>query len=178
LLQPETLAKVLDNAYDVKKKNLAYRRCTMWAIEEGIQRLKSSGGKITAQRIAILKLLAGRKDHPSADVICNELRQFFPTISYATIYGTAQLLADLGLINILTIDDKRILFDPETTFHAHFRCTNCGAIIDVPFDTGNMGAFFPHLHHKVENSQVYLYGTCEHCLLGDTTQKGAHLSIH
>jgi hypothetical protein len=25
---------------------------------------------------------------------------------------------------------------------------------------------------------VYLYGTCEQCLLGDTAQKGTHLSIH
>ena len=70
----------------------------MWTVSEGINVLRGRGAKITAQRIAILKQLEGRTDHPSADILYKELSVDYPTMSVATVYSTAQLLADAGLI--------------------------------------------------------------------------------
>ncbi len=84
----------------------------MWTIEEGIERIKNQGLKITSQRIAILKLLKDRKDHPSAEKIFREMKRSYPTISFATIYSTAQILQEAGLLQILTIDEHRVFFDP------------------------------------------------------------------
>ncbi|KUK61782.1 MAG: Ferric uptake regulator, Fur family [Synergistales bacterium 57_84] len=90
----------------------------MWTIEDGIERIRSRGLKITSQRIAILKLLKGRKDHPSAEKIFREMKKTYPTISFATIYSTAQILQDAGLLQILTIDEHRVFFDPNPHPHA------------------------------------------------------------
>ena len=61
----------------------------MWTIEEGIERLRERGAKVTAQRIAMLRQLERRCDHPSAEVLYRELKQDYPTLSIATIYNTA-----------------------------------------------------------------------------------------
>jgi Fur family peroxide stress response transcriptional regulator len=68
----------------------------MWTVNEGISVLREKGAKITAQRIAILRQLEGRTDHPSADTLYKELSVEYPTMSVATVYSTAQLLAEAG----------------------------------------------------------------------------------
>ena len=85
----------------------------MWTVDDGIAVLRERGAKITAQRIAILQKLEGRKDHPSAETLYRELSSEYATMSVATLYSTAQLLAEAGLIKILSIDDKRVYFDPD-----------------------------------------------------------------
>ena len=94
----------------------------MWTVDDGIAVLRERGAKITAQRIAILQKLEGRKDHPSAETLYRELSSEYATMSVATLYSTAQLLAEAGLIKILSIDDKRVYFDPTTETHGHFLC--------------------------------------------------------
>ena len=91
----------------------------MWTIEEATERIRRKGLKITSQRVGILKLLIGRKEHPSAEQVFREMKGTFPTISFATIYSTAQILQDAGLLQILTIDGQRVFFDPDPEPHAH-----------------------------------------------------------
>ncbi len=135
----------------------------MWTVEEGIARLREGGAKITSQRIAILRLLRGRTDHPSADQIYNELREDFPTISYATIYSTAQLLANSGLLQILSIDDKRVHFDPNYKPHGHFRCRACGALADFPIEKETLSSIIQVSQFNADNVQIFLYGLCDDC---------------
>lgn len=135
----------------------------MWTVEEGISRLREGGAKITSQRIAILRLLKGRMDHPSADQVYNELREDFPTISYATIYSTAQLLANSGLIQILSIDDKRVHFDPDPKPHGHFRCESCGALYDFPIDEEMLDRLRHGSSQQAHSVQIFAYGLCDDC---------------
>lgn len=137
---------------------------TVWTIEEGITRLRESGAKITSQRIAILKLLRGRTDHPSADQIYGELKADFPTISFATIYSTAQLLAASDLIQILSIDEKRVHFDPNPSPHAHFLCTDCGELMDVPIDADTRQRMEDLVSFRIESLQLFMYGVCQACM--------------
>ena len=104
----------------------------MWTVDDGIAVLRERGAKITAQRIAILQKLEGRKDHPSAETLYRELSSEYATMSVATLYSTAQLLAEAGLIKILSINDKRVYFDPTTETHGHFLCRKCGKLFDIP----------------------------------------------
>ncbi len=136
---------------------------TLWTLDEGISRLKESGTKITAQRIAILKRLEGRKDHPSAEQIYQELKRDFPTISFATIYSTALLLAEKKLIQILTVDDKRVNYDPDPEPHGHFRCTACGHIEDIPITESLVETLKMGQDSSVSSVQLYMYGLCPSC---------------
>lgn len=135
----------------------------MWTVEDGIERIRSRGLKITSQRIAILKLLEDRKDHPSAEKIFREMKETYPTISFATIYSTAQILQDAGLLQILTIDDRRVFFDPNPAPHAHFLCTRCGALEDVPLGKETLNKIKNSVPHSLDSVQVYCYGPCRDC---------------
>ena len=135
----------------------------MWTVEDGIERIRSRGLKITSQRIAILKLLENRKDHPSAEKIFREMKETYPTISFATIYSTAQILQDAGLLQILTIDDRRVFFDPNPAPHAHFLCTRCGALEDVPLGKETLNKIKNSVPHSLDSVQVYCYGPCRDC---------------
>lgn len=136
----------------------------MWTVEEGIDVLKESGAKITAQRIAILEQLMGRTDHPSADTLYRELLEKYPTMSVATLYSTVQRLSEAGLLKILSIDGKRVYFDPVTVSHGHFMCRKCGRLIDVPLsrEIFHLTADASAIAH-IERTEVFMYGVCRDC---------------
>ncbi|MDO5115800.1 MAG: Fur family transcriptional regulator [Synergistaceae bacterium] len=139
----------------------------MWTVEDGINVLRDKGAKITAQRIAILQKLEGRTDHPSADTLYRELSSEYSTMSVATLYSTAQLLAEAGLIKILSIDDKRVYFDPTTDTHGHFLCRSCGKLFDIPVDEADI--FKSAVTEReniaqIERTEIFFYGLCTDCL--------------
>lgn len=138
----------------------------MWTVNEGINVLRGRGAKITAQRIAILRQLEGRTDHPSADVLYKELAVDYPTMSVATVYSTAQLLAEAGLIKILSIDYKRVYFDPTTSTHGHFLCRDCGKLVDLEIEEEGLfksASTSQNSIAQIENAEVFLYGLCTDC---------------
>jgi Fur family peroxide stress response transcriptional regulator len=139
----------------------------MLNVAEGVRHLQESGAKITSQRIAIMKSLEGREDHPSAEKIFHELKSDYPTLSIATVYSTAQLLAQANMIRILSIDEKKVYFDPDTRPHAHFMCTRCKKIIDLRVDFEMLTSISPELGiDSIENTEVFHYGLCSGCAGG------------
>ena len=137
----------------------------MWSVAEGIDALKRNGAKITSQRVAILRHLEGRLDHPSADTLFRELSSEFSTMSVATLYSTAQLLSYAGLLKILSIDHKKISLDPNIEPHGHFFCKDCGKIYDIPFDNESVRdcAALNEDIAEVENTELFIYGLCKEC---------------
>ncbi|MCX7829157.1 MAG: transcriptional repressor [Thermanaerothrix sp.] len=136
----------------------------MWTVEEGIERLREAGGKITNQRIAILRAMEARTDHPSADTIFNEVREEYPSISIATIYGTLKMMAKADLVKVLSIDDKRVYFDPNVSSHGHFLCEGCGRLWDLQHINGDIRlTLTPHGGAQVTRFELFVYGLCEDC---------------
>jgi Fur family peroxide stress response transcriptional regulator len=136
----------------------------MLSVREGIRHLQKSGAKITSQRIAIMKSLEGREDHPSAEQIFLELKPDYPTLSIATVYSTTQLLAQASMLRILSIDEKKVYFDPDTHPHAHFMCTECKKIIDLDVDFEMLTHITPGIGiESIENTEVFHYGLCSEC---------------
>jgi Fur family peroxide stress response transcriptional regulator len=137
----------------------------MLTLEKGVKFLQEYGAKITSQRVAIIKSLENRMDHPSAEQIFLELKPYNPTLSIATVYSTAQLLAKASAIRILSIDDKKVYFDPNTTPHGHFMCRKCKRIVDVPVDFERIGdvSGVPDIS-SVTGAEVFLYGICVNCM--------------
>lgn len=136
----------------------------MFDIESGKCALRDHGAKITMQRLAIMHALVDRTDHPSADTIYCELKPRFPKLSIATLYSTLRLLASASLIRVLTIDDKRLFFDPDTSPHGHFMCTSCKKLFDVPVDFDGICA--PDSMRQISSitsGELFLYGTCAQC---------------
>lgn len=138
----------------------------LWTVNDGITILREHGAKITAQRIAILKNLEGRTDHPSADMIYKDLAPEYPTMSVATVYSTAQLLAEAGLVKIISIDDKRVYLDPNTSTHGHFQCKQCGRVLDFSVNEKKLlgAAVSAEEIARVDSTEVFFYGVCNNCV--------------
>jgi len=54
-----------------------------------------------------------------------------PKISLGTVYRNLSVLKDEGIVREIYGSDRRAHYDAVTTQHAHFICSECGAIGDV-----------------------------------------------
>ncbi len=121
--------------------------------------------KHSKQRESIKEFLATRKDHPSADVVYTNVRQFFPNISLGTVYRNLTLLADIGEIARVRVGDGVDHFDYDTSPHYHFICKECGNVIDLDMPvTEQMAAIArENFDGKIEGQMTYFYGRCSNC---------------
>jgi Fur family ferric uptake transcriptional regulator/Fur family peroxide stress response transcriptional regulator len=119
--------------------------------------------KPSVQRIAIMQYLMENKTHPTIDQIFNDLLPSMPTLSKTTVYNTLKLLSDKKAVVSLTIDEKNLRFDGDTSSHAHFKCKLCGAIFDVPIKEKEIPVFCGSNDLISEETQVYFLGTCREC---------------
>lgn len=94
--------------------------------------LRSAGLKVTPQRLAIVREVAGDESHPSAQELFERLRRTSPTMSFATVYNTLSALCEAGLGEQLSLAPGSARFDPNTHPHDHIVCDACGAVRDVP----------------------------------------------
>ena len=123
--------------------------------------------KYSRQREAIKEFLATRKDHPTADVVYQNIREIYPHISLGTVYRNLTLLSDIGEILRLHLSDGVDHFDADTSLHSHFICKDCGSVIDLEMDSidhinASAGRNFPG---QIDGNVTYFYGTCKDCLL-------------
>ena len=96
--------------------------------------------RLTPQRLAICRLLAGTDEHPTAQAIHEQLRAEYPSLSLATVYNTLETLVNLA-------------------------CTRCHRVIDLPslhvraLDhevAANSG-------YEIMGARVMYYGLCPDC---------------
>ena len=94
--------------------------------------VRSSGLKLTPQRMAIVRELAADPTHPTAQELYERLRLSMPTMSFATVYNTLDALAAAGLCAALSLAPGPARFDPNMAAHHHAVCDRCGLVRDVP----------------------------------------------
>ena len=86
--------------------------------------------KYSRQRESIKEFLMTRKDHPTADVVYENVRKIYPNISLGTVYRNLSLLSELGEIQKLSNFGGADHFDGCVTPHCHFMCKKCGQVLD------------------------------------------------
>lgn len=101
------------------------------AADAMLAELRRAGLKLTPQRMAIVRELAGDGTHPTAQELFERLEPAFPTMSFATVYNTLDALARIGLVGSLRLGSA-VRFDPNTAPHHHAVCDACGAVVDLP----------------------------------------------
>ncbi|MFB6290135.1 MAG: Fur family transcriptional regulator [Candidatus Bipolaricaulia bacterium] len=93
------------------------------------ERLKEEGLKVTPQRIEVVNSLV-ELDHPTAKEIKKHIEDRYPMISPSTIYGTLDLLEDMGEL-IPIQDGTETKYDLSPEIHPHFICEEDGEILDI-----------------------------------------------
>lgn len=102
----------------------------MLTLDSTLDSLRARGMRITPQRVAVVEELVGNTSHPTADVIAQRVIKRMPGVSLSTIYKTLGELADLGLVQRVSVDES-VRFDPDTSVHGHMLCTECRSVVDV-----------------------------------------------
>jgi Fur family transcriptional regulator, peroxide stress response regulator len=130
------------------------------------EKLKNYGFRITPQRIKIFSCLVESDSHPTAEMLYQEVRKYFPNISFDTVNRTLLCLADKGLIKIVEAGYGARRFDANLKKHYYFRCLKCKKIIDfespeydkikIPEDVQKK--------FKIYNQKIILEGICPDCL--------------
>jgi Fe2+ or Zn2+ uptake regulation protein len=128
--------------------------------------LKETGIKPTYQRLKILDYMSKNlRNHPTVEMIYEELSKEIPTISMTTVYNTLSIFIEKGLVCGVTITGTEVRYDINTESHHHFLCNKCGDIIDVDVScslSGKKGELVDG--HKIEEVHGYFKGTCRSCI--------------
>ncbi len=134
-------------------------------LEYAMNRLKSSGIRMTPQRHAILSYLLESLEHPTADEIFKSLESNFPNMSVATVYNNLRVFREVGLVTELTYGDASSRFDANMTDHYHAICNQCGKIVDFQYPVLSDVEQVAQLKtgFAVESHRMEIYGTCEEC---------------
>jgi len=104
---------------------------TMLRPEEAERQLREHGARMTAQRRAVLDILAGNRTHPTAEALVAEVRERLGCVAPATIYNTLETLAKLGFVRRVDGLEPKAHFDPDTSEHQHAICVKCQTVWDV-----------------------------------------------
>ena len=134
-------------------------------MEKIIAKYKDMGLRLTPQRIAILKYLDGNTSHPTADNIYRDVKQTYPTLSFATVYNTLQTLREHGEVMEVTIDPIRKHYDPNTSPHHHVICISCNDLWDVFVDYSDVLKLPSNVAKGIKTVGVHVdfYGLCKNC---------------
>ena len=144
------------------------------AMAEFEARCRRQGVPVTTQRRAVLRALAARMDHPTADQLYEHLQNEHPDMSRTTVYRVLDTLVGLGVVARVSHPGAAVRYDAITTRHHHLVCTECGAMRDLeapaldalPVPKGMPPGF------QVVDYSVHFHGTCAACRQGKKGRGG------
>lgn len=119
------------------------------------------------QRECIKEYLMSTKEHPTAEVIYQNVKEEFPKISLATVYRNLTLLVEVGEVRKISTGDGTEHYDGDTSAHSHYYCRCCHRVMDLditPSIDQILAASSAGLG-TVENANLLFTGVCKTCVL-------------
>lgn len=132
-----------------------------------IQKLRDEGHKITPQRMAIVTILSKNEGHPSVEDIHDQIKEYFPTMSLATVYRNIVLIKSLGEVLELGFPDGSNRYDGNKPYpHPHVICTKCKKIVDPDLDSLDnvTKEVAKETGFKILNHRLDFFGICSDCM--------------
>jgi Fur family transcriptional regulator, peroxide stress response regulator len=137
------------------------------SLEALLDKARTSGIRLTPQRMELLRALSETTQHPTADDLYRHVRRILPSVTPATIHRNLQELVKAGLIATLERTGGSTQYDPTVDDHHHFVCRRCGRIFDV---------YLSHSENRIDRQrselgnasidrfEILFDGTCGDCL--------------
>jgi Fur family ferric uptake transcriptional regulator len=145
------------------------------AMDDGLPRaLRECGLQVTAQRLAVLRAVAGRP-HCTAENVAEAVRAEIGSISKQAVYDALRQLTRKGLIRRIHLGGSPALYERRVgDNHHHLICRVCGRAEDVECAVGEAPCLTPasDAGFRVDEAEVVFWGTCPECLAG-TVEEGA-----
>jgi len=141
-------------------------------LREWRQSLQAHGMRLTPQREAILRYLAGARTHPTAYEVYQAVREMFPHVARATVYNTLNMMARLGLVIELKREDGAVRYETDVSPHANLICLRCGRVEDAPLLAPVRAGIPERNAFQVRHVRVDLYGYCARCQAEMASESG------
>ena len=133
--------------------------------ERLVAALRDGGHRVTSQRLILHRALRDLGRHATAEEVLRAASAHLPGLSLPTVYAPLDLFEQLGVARRIDGAGTAVLYDPRTDAHQHFRCRNCGRVIDVDaaLDDSRLTAAARAAGLEVDGIEVTLRGLCDDC---------------
>src|SRR5687767_11604366 len=128
--------------------------------------LRERGIQVTAQRLAVLRAVAGQP-HITADVVAGIVRTEIGAISLQSVYDALGLLVSEGLIRRIQPSGSPARFEDRVgDNHHHLICRTCGCVVDIDCAVGSAPCLTPKgdSGYEIDEAEVAYWGRCPDCL--------------
>lgn len=98
-----------------------------------LEKLRESGLRVTPQRETLFKIFAESLDQPTTvQDLWTKTREFDPSIGIATVYRTINLLGEMGLLNVLYLNEGEFRLEmPKEKLSLTAFCRHCGSLFPL-----------------------------------------------
>jgi Fur family ferric uptake transcriptional regulator len=128
--------------------------------------LRRHGLQVTAQRLAVLRAVAGRP-HSTSDDVAEAVRGEIGAISRQAVYDALGILADKGLIRRIQPAGSPARYEDRVgDNHHHLICRACGRMVDVDCAVGAVPCLTAadDAGYEIDEAEVIYWGRCPECL--------------
>lgn len=127
--------------------------------------LRDRGIHVTAQRLAVLRAVAGQP-HITADGVAEAVRAGIGTISLQSVYDALGVLVAGGLLRRIQPAGSAARFEDRVgDNHHHLICRVCGRLVDVDCVTGAAPCLTAAdgQGYEIDEAEVAYWGRCPEC---------------
>ncbi len=122
--------------------------------------------KNSKKRQALLEALCATHEHPTAEMLYNQLKPDYPELSLGTVYRNLSVLVQDGLVQSVGHINGQERYDAITRPHPHFVCRRCHSVIDLELpDT--VSDMYERIDRNFnccpESFSLTINGLCESC---------------
>ena len=143
--------------------------CCHGVVSTGAEMLRSSGLRVTRQRLAVLDVLT-RGGHLEVDEITRQVRARLDSVSTQAVYDVLGALSRAGLARRIEPAGSPALYEARVgDNHHHIVCRGCGVIEDVDCTVGEKPCLEPSSRNgfQVDEAEVTFWGLCPACATAD-----------
>jgi len=127
--------------------------------------LQHAGLRITAPRVAVLRVLADRP-HAAADTIMGAVRSELGAVSTQGIYDVLRVCSHAGIVRRIQPAGSPARYELRVgDNHHHMVCRVCDSVGDVDCAVGEAPCLEPSefLGFEVDEAEVVFWGICPDC---------------
>jgi Fur family ferric uptake transcriptional regulator len=130
------------------------------------ERLRGAGLRVTAPRVAVLRVLAESHDHPRVDQVIERVRDSGVSISTQAAYDVCEALLRTALARRIELAGGPSRYEARVgDNHHHLVCRSCGLTVDVDCAHGDAPCLEPSEERgfAVDEAEVTYWGLCPDC---------------
>jgi Fur family transcriptional regulator, peroxide stress response regulator len=101
------------------------------ALDDFRARCKQHGLAFTFQRQVIYEAVLDSKEHPTPELIYDQVRSRIPSTSLGTVYKNIKTFLDTGVLKEVSLHHGTLRLEANMEPHHHLVCSQCKAIFDL-----------------------------------------------